>query len=435
MKKEKGITLIALVITIIILLILAGVGIVMLSGNNGILTKATKAKIEYEKSMIKEEIQLVISEIKIEEMQEGREVTLETLANGQLVNKLFEIEANLGNDEITGDYKGYDYIINDKFHVIIGEKTNENTSRITITYSLNTNEYTNQDVIVTINAITTSGTITKIEGPKDILKNADETYTITKNGSYQFTATDSNGTTKSISVLINHIDRLPPKDYTPIVNKNLRDKKITIIANAEDEDKTQENVKSGIIKYEYYIDNIKYESTDAQYEFTSLEEGKTYHIYVIAYDKAENSKKSETVQITMVADNINITNRKAYEADDFSGGNVPLNAINGSMVNGNGYNWYGGTKLLVEYNSVTTIGSMAVYTTNNWGYAFGEATIYYSEDDSLTLNSDLNQFKSVKIATESEQKLEQVVKAKRVMLVKEYGQAVYEFKAFESNEN
>ena len=46
MKRNKGITLIALVITIIVLLILAGVAIAMLSGENGILTKAAKAKTE-----------------------------------------------------------------------------------------------------------------------------------------------------------------------------------------------------------------------------------------------------------------------------------------------------------------------------------------------------------------------------------------------------
>ena len=44
MKKQKGITLIALVITIIVLLILAGVSIAMLTGQNGILTQASNSK-------------------------------------------------------------------------------------------------------------------------------------------------------------------------------------------------------------------------------------------------------------------------------------------------------------------------------------------------------------------------------------------------------
>lgn len=44
MKKNKGITLIALVITIIVLLILAGISIATLTGENGVLTKANTAK-------------------------------------------------------------------------------------------------------------------------------------------------------------------------------------------------------------------------------------------------------------------------------------------------------------------------------------------------------------------------------------------------------
>ena len=46
MKEQKGITLIALVITIIVLLILAGVTIAMLVGQNGILTNSNKASCE-----------------------------------------------------------------------------------------------------------------------------------------------------------------------------------------------------------------------------------------------------------------------------------------------------------------------------------------------------------------------------------------------------
>ena len=60
MKKQKGITLIALVITIIVLLILAGVSIASLTGENGILKKAqltkeiTEQKQEEENSILKQ---------------------------------------------------------------------------------------------------------------------------------------------------------------------------------------------------------------------------------------------------------------------------------------------------------------------------------------------------------------------------------------------
>ena len=44
MKKENGITLIALVITIVVLLILAGISVSVLSGDNGIINQAKKGK-------------------------------------------------------------------------------------------------------------------------------------------------------------------------------------------------------------------------------------------------------------------------------------------------------------------------------------------------------------------------------------------------------
>ena len=43
MKNQKGITLVALVVTIIVLLILAGISIAMLTGENGIITNAQEA--------------------------------------------------------------------------------------------------------------------------------------------------------------------------------------------------------------------------------------------------------------------------------------------------------------------------------------------------------------------------------------------------------
>lgn len=46
MKNQKGITLVALVITIVVLLILAGVTISMVMGDNGVLSNSQKAKEE-----------------------------------------------------------------------------------------------------------------------------------------------------------------------------------------------------------------------------------------------------------------------------------------------------------------------------------------------------------------------------------------------------
>ena len=59
--KEKGITLIALVITIIVLLILAGVTIATLTGDNGILTKVTEAKDKTEEGEEEEKVKLSVA--------------------------------------------------------------------------------------------------------------------------------------------------------------------------------------------------------------------------------------------------------------------------------------------------------------------------------------------------------------------------------------
>ena len=59
-KDTKGITLIALVITIIVLLILAGVSIAMLTGQNGILTQAQNSKTTTEYKSAEEKVKLAI---------------------------------------------------------------------------------------------------------------------------------------------------------------------------------------------------------------------------------------------------------------------------------------------------------------------------------------------------------------------------------------
>ena len=66
MKKQEGITLIALVITIIVLLILAGVTIAMLTGENGLLTRASSTQTAVEEGKARDVVSLAINEVKID---------------------------------------------------------------------------------------------------------------------------------------------------------------------------------------------------------------------------------------------------------------------------------------------------------------------------------------------------------------------------------
>ena len=57
-KQERGITLIALVVTIVVLLILAGVSISLVLNNNGVISKAKDAKNQYAEAQTNDEKQL-----------------------------------------------------------------------------------------------------------------------------------------------------------------------------------------------------------------------------------------------------------------------------------------------------------------------------------------------------------------------------------------
>ena len=69
-KNEKGITLIALVITIIILLILAGITLATLTGDNGLFSRSKEAKEKYKIEDYREQIELVKEAVIIENMGE-----------------------------------------------------------------------------------------------------------------------------------------------------------------------------------------------------------------------------------------------------------------------------------------------------------------------------------------------------------------------------
>lgn len=101
MKNQKGITLIALVITIIVLIILAGVSINLVLGNNGMITRAKNAKEQTDQAKINEEIQLNETAKYLEGLEENVENTI--------VNP--NPEPILGptvNDLKAGDYINYD---------------------------------------------------------------------------------------------------------------------------------------------------------------------------------------------------------------------------------------------------------------------------------------------------------------------------------------
>jgi hypothetical protein len=124
-------------------------------------------------------------------------------------------------------------------------------------------------------------------------------------------------------------------------------------------------------------------------------------------------------------------------ADSDDGYNVPNNAIDGSLTTGNGYNWYGGNKLMVTLKGKKSISSMKIMTTENWGVHCNTFDLYYTLDDSLDVNSELSKFKKVGTFkfnntndTLEEIKFDNILVGKKFMIIPEIqnkGVAVVEF--------
>ena len=115
LKTHKGITLIALVITIIVLLILSGVAISMISGDNGILKQAARAKETTEDTSILENIQLAELASRMKDGEVNFSILKEELnktfgENGYSINPDNENPENGWEVEVKGVKYGIDII-------------------------------------------------------------------------------------------------------------------------------------------------------------------------------------------------------------------------------------------------------------------------------------------------------------------------------------
>ena len=90
--QEKGITLIALVVTIIVLLILAGISISMLTGQNGILNRASQAKKAQSTSQVEELAKLKLQELYTDNLEVPDDTTVKTAIAEELRKQGYEVQ-------------------------------------------------------------------------------------------------------------------------------------------------------------------------------------------------------------------------------------------------------------------------------------------------------------------------------------------------------
>ena len=291
LKKQKAITLVSLVITIVILLILAGISIQAIT-NTGLFANAKKAKEKSMEGQLKEEISLAIQSIQVEEISKGNGVTLETLAGGQLESKLKDTTAELADGEINGEYKDYEYTIDSKFNVTInGPVTGvriKGNAEVQTGYVFEGNT-----IEIKVTASITEGTITGIEAPEGATIKTDTSttekgYTVNKNGAYTFKITSDSGKTKNITANVENILSVPQITISEVKGNSF---KINV----------ENNYPEGAItEYKYSVGGtLKQQgTTDKSYTVIGLSEDTEYsNIKVVAYINS-TSKESNTEKVT-----------------------------------------------------------------------------------------------------------------------------------------
>ena len=197
--EQSGITIIALIVTIIILLILAGITISMAS-NDGILGKAKNAAAVSDKSSAEEEMSMYLAGIEIQKEQEGNTVRLADYLSSNVGNDGLEDFLNNGDGYAQVAYKGHNYMVNldDGTFTYIGKTDGKGVNRH-LKQILNSN---NQDVPGI--AMVEAGEIeTEDLGWKVLSTNEDETVNLiaNTNTSFEVSISGINGYTNGVKAL------------------------------------------------------------------------------------------------------------------------------------------------------------------------------------------------------------------------------------------
>ena len=106
---EKAITLIALVVTIVILLILAGVTITMTLGQNGLFTRAREGAAAYNESEVRDDLSMLITQYT---WDKAAEKTDKNLGDYLKDNGATSVKANADGTTLEVTYKGYTFTVN-----------------------------------------------------------------------------------------------------------------------------------------------------------------------------------------------------------------------------------------------------------------------------------------------------------------------------------
>ncbi len=256
LDNKKGITLIALVVTVVVLIILAGVSINAVLGNNGIIKKANQAASVTKEAEVKEAINRTILEFYLTNDYETLEDFLKAKAEDGSI------------DSVTKNTDGTLTVKKGEYSVTVENKTNSSggsSSGGSTGGETQTPEITIGEVKVVADSTGTGSAITDVAsvylgntlyitfshsitgGTTTVDKTIP--YAVTKNGTYTFTVTGTvNGKsyTKNVSVTVNQFKTA--KDYVAAnVELTYPDGKVWIPEGFRISTDSAETVQGGIV--------------------------------------------------------------------------------------------------------------------------------------------------------------------------------------------
>ena len=213
LKNKKGITLIALVVTVVVLIILAGVSINAVLGDNGIIKKANQAASVTKEAEVKEAINRTILEFYLTNDYE----TLEDFLKAKVTEGKIDSVTKNADGTLTVKKGEYSVTVENKTNSSGGSSSGGSTGGETQTPEITVGEIkVVADSTGTGTAITDTNSvylgntlyITFVHSITGGTTTVDKTipYAVTKNGTYTFTVTGTvNGKsyTKNVSVTVN----------------------------------------------------------------------------------------------------------------------------------------------------------------------------------------------------------------------------------------
>ena len=243
-KEMKGITLVALVVTIVVLLILAGVSINTVLGDDGIIKKAKEAAEATKRASAEEEMNRLVLEYQLAKSDENFEDFLQEKINEGRINGA--TDNGDGTVTISKRVDGKDYTITVKKPVaptpsvkvgairVVSDSTGAGSSLGEASTAKGKTLY------IMIDSSISGGTTTV---------SPQVPYAVTENGTYKFTVTGTvNGTayTKEVSVEVNQF-----KDTYEYMDKNTEvtypDGKVWVPEGFRIADDSSDNIQGGVV--------------------------------------------------------------------------------------------------------------------------------------------------------------------------------------------